>query len=418
MAMSTTRSRDLGQTIGQVFQQPSRIRELEARVLELECYLTTQHAITEIIAGSSELESALPRILQAICETTGSDFGEVWSIDRSDNRLHCAATWCTPTSSFPRFAQSALDTTFEYGKGLPGRVWSTGKPAWMTNVIFDPNFVRGSIAKQDGLRGGFGIPIHTEGEMIGAMTFFSRQPRLPDRELLRMLYTVGSQIGMFIERKRVERAEREQARMVAAMEERQRLARDLHDSVTQALFSASVIAEMLPMVCERNPDQLQPNLDELRSLTSGALTEMRAMLVELRPPALVNGDLGELLKNLTDTLHRRSKIQVQLDVQVAGPLSADEQIALYRITQEALHNVTKYAAATEVSVWLIVHKHQIELEIADNGRGFDPMCVPIDHFGIQVMRERAEAMGAAFQIASAPGKGTQLRIFRACGAAV
>src|SRR6185369_14751284 len=138
----------------------------------------------------------------------------------------------------------------------------------------------------------------TEGEVIGVMTFFSRQPRQPDRDLLRILDTVGSQIGLFVERKRIEQTEREQARKLAILEDRQQLARDLHDSVTQTLFSATVIAEMLPILWTRDPEQIKPNLEQLHHLTSGALSEMRDLLVELRPPTLINGDLSELLHNL------------------------------------------------------------------------------------------------------------------------
>src|SRR3954469_15258575 len=109
--------------------------------------LTTQHAITQIIAQSSELESALPRILKAICETTDWDFGEVWQIDRIETVLYCTATWCVPTNNFPMFEKSGQGMTFESGKGLPGRAWASGKPAWVKNVIFDSNFMRAPIAE-------------------------------------------------------------------------------------------------------------------------------------------------------------------------------------------------------------------------------------------------------------------------------
>ena len=416
MAM-TMPTQYLGQKIGRAFNRASQTHELEMRVFQLERYLTTQHAITEIIAQSSELENALPRILQAICETTDWDFGEVWHIDRADNLLYCAATWGIPNCSFPAFEKSGWEITFASGKGLPGRVWASGKPAWVTNVVFDSNFMRALVAEQDGLRGGLAIPIRSQGEVIGVMTFFSRQLRQPDRELLRILDTVGSQIGLFIERKRVEQVEREQARQLAVMEDRQQLARDLHDSVTQTLFSASMIAEMLPILWTRDPEQIKPNLEELHHLTRGALTEMRALLVELRPPALVNGDLSELLQNLADTLRSRTNAQIKVDVHLSTPLPADEQIALYRITQEALNNIAKHAAATQVSVRLVADQHRLELRIEDNGSGFNMASIPSAHFGVEIMHERAEAIGAICHIESSPGKGTCLRIIRLCSVA-
>lgn len=416
MAM-TMPARYLGQTIGRALNRTSQSRELENRIFQLEKYLTTQHAITQIIAESSELESALPRILKAICETTDWDFGEVWQVNRAENVLCCTATWCVPDYIFPTFEKSGLDITFESGNGLPGRAWASGKPAWVKNVIFDSNFMRAPIAEKDGLRGGLAIPIRAEGEVIGVMTFFSRQPRQPDRDLLRILDTVGSQVGLFMERKRVEQAEREQSSRLAVLEDRQRLARDLHDSVTQTLFSASVIAEMLPILWERDPELIKSNLDQLHQLTSGALSEMRDLLVELRPTTLLNGDLSELLQNLAQTFKSRTQTSVTLDVCLSATLSADEQITLYRITQEALNNISKHAQATCVSVRLMADNGRLELCIEDNGCGFDLTQTPADHFGVSIMRERAESIGATYNIESSPGKGTRLSIIRVCSTA-
>lgn len=401
-----------GRRIGRAFTSVDRAHELEMHVSKLEQYLATQDAITKIIACAAKLETALPHILQAICENTDWEFGEVWQIDRKTKRLHCMTTWCNPRSLLPAFERSGWDVTFAAGKGLPGRVWKSGKPVWITNVTADSNFLRALIAERDGLRAGIGVPIRIEGEIIGAMTFFSRHQRQPDRELLRMLDTVGSQIGLFIERERAVQVEREHAHMLTALEERQRLARDLHDSVTQTLFSASVIAEMLPILWSREPEQVEPNLDQLQQLTRSALTEMRALLTELRPPSLVNSDLAQLVKDLADCLTSCTKIQVALEVRISAVVSADEQIALYRITQETLNNIAKHAAATHAQVRLCVDASRIELCIEDNGCGFDPACIPAAHYGVEIMRERAEAIGATFQIHSVPGEGTRLCVVR------
>jgi signal transduction histidine kinase len=413
MAM-TMPARYLGQTIGRAFNRVNQTSALETRIFQLERYLTTQHAITQIIAQSSELDSALPCILQAICETADWDFGEVWHINRTDNVLCCAATWCIPTSNFPTFEKSSRDMTFERGEGLPGRAWATGKPAWVKNVVFDSHFMRAPIAEQDGLRGGLAIPIRTNGEVIGVMTFFSRQARQSDRDLLRILDTVGSQVGLFIERKRVEQTERAQARRLAVLEDRQRLAQDLHDSVTQTLFSANVIAEMLPILWTRDPEQIKPNLDQLRELTSDALNEMRDLLVELRPATPANGDLSALLQKLADAFRNRTHIQIDLSVCVTTTPASDDQITLYRITQEALNNISKHAAASQVSIRLIMAQDKLELCIDDDGRGFNIHGVPNGHFGVEIMRERAEAIGAVCNIESSPGKGSRLKITRLC----
>lgn len=397
-------------SIRQTFDRASQLRDLEARTHRLEQYLATQHKITRIIAGESELSSALPRILQAICETADWDFGEVWHVNRQDNHLYCEATWCRPSLQFPEFEKSGYSITFAQGKGLPGRAWASGKATWVTDVIADKNFMRAMIAERDGLHAGIAIPIRTEGEIIGALTFFSRKLRPVDRELMQVLDTAGNQIGLYIERKRAEEAQQEKARLLAAMEERQRLARDLHDSVTQTLFSASVVAEMLPLLWSRDPEQIKPGLEELNQLTRDALTEMRSLLCELRSPTPTTSELGELLKILADKLTHRTNIEVTLDIRLPVPPTADLQMTLYRITQEALNNIAKHAAATHVWVRLTGDAGQITLQIEDNGCGFDLAQIPVDHFGLAIMRERAEAAGAVLYINSAPGKGTQLGV--------
>jgi signal transduction histidine kinase len=394
-----------------IFPRTNRLQELEARALRLERYLTTQHAITQIIAQSSELKTALPHILQAICENAGWDFGEVWYVDRRDNQLHCEATWCNPLVHFPRFEKSSRSITFTQGSGLPGRAWASGKPAWITNVVGDKNFMRTLVAEQDGLRTGIAIPIRADGAVIGALTFFSSQSRPVDRELLQVLDTAGSQIGLFIERKRSEHTRWEQARILAVLEERQRLARDLHDSVTQTLFSASVVAEMLPIMWTRDPDQIKPGLDELHQLTRDALSEMRSLLGDLRPVELASGDLPNLLKKLGETLAQRTKADVTFDIHLPAVLSADVQMTLYRITQESLNNIAKHACATQISLRLHADESQVNLQIEDNGRGFDMTAIPDGHYGVDIMRERAEAIGATLHINSAPGSGTCLNLY-------
>jgi signal transduction histidine kinase len=393
-----------------IFPRMNRLQELQERAVRLERYLATQHAITQIIAQSSRLRTSLPRILQAICETADWDFGEVWYVNRFDNHLYCEATWCNPVVQLPRFENSGQSITFIQGIGLPGRAWASGKPAWVMNVVRDKNFLRTLVAEQDGLRSGIAIPIRADGVVIGALTFFSVQSRQVDHELLQVLDTAGSQIGLFIEHKRSEQTQWEQVRMLAVLEERQRLARDLHDSVTQTLFSASVVAEMLPIMWSRAPDQIKPGLDELNQLTRDALTEMRSLLGDLRPAELASGDLPNLLNKLGDTLRQRTKADVTVEIQLPLALSAELRMTLYRITQEALNNIAKHAAATQVSVRLHADETWVKLQIEDNGRGFDMLNTPKGHYGVDIMRERAEAVGAIFQINSVPDKGTRLNI--------
>ena len=137
----------------------------------------------------------------------------------------------------------------------------------------------------------------------------------------------------------------EKAEDVAIAAERNRLARDLHDAVTQTLFSASLIAEVLPRIWERDPDEGARRLAELRELTRGALAEMRTLLLELRPATLTESSLAELLRQLAQAIGGRSRLPIALHIAGERALPPETQIALYRIAQEALNNVGKHAGA-------------------------------------------------------------------------
>jgi PAS domain S-box-containing protein len=221
------------------------------------------------------------------------------------------------------------------------------------------------------------------------------------------------------ERKRTEEALREQARALATMEERQRLARDLHDVVSQTLFSASLSAEVLPCLWERDPEEGRRCLEEVHHLTRSALAEMRTLLLELRPGALVETPLSELLNQFVETVGRRARLPVSLQAEQIRPLPADVQVTVYRIAQEALNNVVKHAGASQAVVRLrrvqILHStggdeeaNGLELCVCDDGCGFNPEEVSPQQLGLGIMRERAEAIGAELTVNTQAGHGTQV----------
>jgi PAS domain S-box-containing protein len=195
----------------------------------------------------------------------------------------------------------------------------------------------------------------------------------------------------------------------AAQEERQRLARDLHDAVSQTLWSASLIADVLPDVWEQDPEKGRERLGRLRQLTRGALAEMRALLLELRPSALIETKMAELLKRLVEATTSRSGAQISLAHEGECDLPEDVHVAFYRVVQEALNNATQHAMASEIKIRLHCGPKNARLEIQDNGRGFDPEdTTPGQHLGLKIMRERASSIEARLDIISRSGEGTQV----------
>jgi signal transduction histidine kinase len=216
----------------------------------------------------------------------------------------------------------------------------------------------------------------------------------------------------------------ERAEELAVLQERNRLARELHDAVTQTLFSASLIAEALPALWERDQEMGRERLAMLRQMSRGALAEMRTLLLELRPAALVETSLEDLLRQLGEAVTGREGVPVTVEVEGRCELPADLHVALYRIAQEALNNVVRHARASQVTVHLRCTPRvpssssregegpgvKVELVIHDDGRGFDPGDAPPEHMGLGIMRERAGAVGAQLGIVSQTGQGTQVTV--------
>jgi two-component system nitrate/nitrite sensor histidine kinase NarX len=201
-----------------------------------------------------------------------------------------------------------------------------------------------------------------------------------------------------------------QAQELAVLEEQQRLARNLHDAINQSLFSAGLIAEVLPRVWDQDQDLARSSLDDLRRLTRSAQAEMRALLAELRPSTIIDSDLDELLQLLGNALSGRIDIPVTVTVPGKVILPAEVQVAFYRVCQEALNNIAKHAKANQVEIDLMQEGDVVELHVRDDGQGFDPNRIVSGHYGQKMMRERAEAVSAQLSIKSRAGHGTELII--------
>jgi PAS domain S-box-containing protein len=219
------------------------------------------------------------------------------------------------------------------------------------------------------------------------------------------------------ERERLERGLRRQAAELASSEERAHLARELHDSVTQALFSMTLISRSIELLLDRDPAAVPAKLAALRELQREALAEMRALIFELRPGNVEEHGLIQALRTHSASLSGRIGLPVVVEGELPERPSIETEETLYRIAQEALHNVVKHAGAREVR--LDVHRDAdgVRLRVADDGRGFDPSSVPDGHLGLAGMRARAERLGGTLTVTAAPGRGTTIEVVVPDGAA-
>jgi signal transduction histidine kinase/CheY-like chemotaxis protein len=198
-------------------------RDITERKSE-EVRLAAQYAVTRVLADSSTLVEATPKILESICTSLNLDFGSIWRVDRQAKVLRCVDTWHAPSTQIADFESATSTRTFDSGVGLPGRVWATAEPTWIEDVIKDRNFPRAPLAAQEGLHSAFCFPILCGGEVLGVLEFFSRDIQKPDRKLLEMMGAIGSQIGQFIERRESEAALRVYARELEAAKQQAEVA--------------------------------------------------------------------------------------------------------------------------------------------------------------------------------------------------
>jgi signal transduction histidine kinase len=204
----------------------------------------------------------------------------------------------------------------------------------------------------------------------------------------------------------------EQARAIATMEERQRLARELHDSVTQSLYSLTLLAEASKRTASSgNIEKVVGNISRLGETAQQALKEMRLLVYELRPLALEQAGLADALQNRLDAVEKRAGVDAQLRVSLEADLHPTIENGLYRIAQEVLNNSLKHAEATKILVSLTTHEGHVELEVQDNGKGFESEAIH-DHGGLGMVsiRERVEALHGWYSITSKPGDGTKVWI--------
>jgi signal transduction histidine kinase len=317
---------------------------------------------------------------------------------------------------------------------------------WVPNLAADTHLVRGSLAVEAGLRSAMGFPIWIGSEVHGVMTFFSREPSEPDETLLQMMTTIGSQIGAFIQRQKAEadlrathadleatvaRRTGQLAKMNSALraevaerrlaedslqrlstrllriqdEERQRLARELHDSTAQSL---AALAMSLAVVRERRDaldDRARKALDESDLLADLCSREIRSMSYLLHPPFLQEVGLPAALRWCAEGFSRRSGIDVAVDVpDDFGRLAPDVETALYRVAQECLANVQRHSGSTQAWIQLARTDRGTTLQVRDHGRGMPagilqrPDAVESLGVGLLGMRERVRQLGGHLRI--------------------
>lgn len=251
-----------------------------------------------------------------------------------------------------------------------------------------------------------GVPLTVSDRIDGGVALLYQKTRVFFKEDIQMAMSFADHAALAIANSRL----RSQAEQIAVVAERNRLARDLHDAVTQTLFATSLIAEVLPRLWDRDPETGKQKIQEIRELTRGALAEMRTLLLELRPTALEDVSLPDLLRQLGEAFTGRARIPVTLNADAQVDLPVNVKIGFYRIVQEALNNIQKHSRATHVEIEFGQDETSVFLMIRDDGVGFEAGHFSSNHFGLKIMEERAQSVNAQFSVSSQPGQGTRIRV--------
>lgn len=374
-------------------------RELEERVAERTRELSILYDVTAVASNVLNLDELLSRLLDRSLSAMRRKAGviQLWEVPGST--LH--------VNTQQGIGRSVADGIAEFfaNHGDVKSVFN-GKSLLSISNLHDDTQLPATV-RQSGFQSYLGVKIQdTLGSLLGILSIFGDTDDQLSKEESTLLISIADHIGLAVENVRLRR----QAEETAVLEDRQRLARELHDSVNQSLFSASVIAETLPRLWERKPDLVQQNLGDLHRLIRGALAEMRILLLELRPVSMEESVLDNLLQHLVNGLRGRTQLDISLKVQGKCDIPNQVKKNLFRISQEALNNIVKHARAKHVLLALDQWQDEIRLWICDDGQGFQLDNVEGGHLGLQIMRERAGNIGANLEVLSRPGAGTEILV--------
>jgi PAS domain S-box-containing protein len=384
-------------TLGAAFAQ-QRIRDAEREQRNLAEALSD---IAALLNSTLNLDNVLDRILSEIGRVVPHDSATITLTGENSTwqvRSHDSENGAAVIENRPYLDQMPTLSLME----------RTGNPVIITDTTSSDLWV--NRPHLEWVRSYLGAPIQVEGEVIGFIHLNSARPGFFSGTHAERLEAFTDQAAIAIQNARLY----EQAQALAALEERQRLARDLHDAVSQTLWTASITADVLPDLWKKDQEEGERSLERLRRLTQGALAEMRTLLLELRPAALIEARLEDLLHQLAQATMSRKKMSITIHADDSYSLPTGVQVGIYRIAQETLNNIAKHSRATEVDMRLEATTEGVRLTICDNGHGFEIDRIQPERLGLHIMRERATGIGADFEIQSVLGQGTTVVVEWPC----
>ncbi len=363
--------------------------------------LATLNAIAFEASHSLNLEEVLYYALDKVLELMSLEKGQAFRLERGTSTLILMAHRGLSDKLIRRTARQPLSVS------AAGLAAEEGRPVVRRVADFPEGKLR-DLIQNEGIELVVSTPLTVKGETVGILNLGAPATRDVTPEELSLLTAVGHQIGVAVENAHLY----QQAQKLAVVEERNRLARDLHDSVTQTLYGTSLCAEAAArQLSLGNVGMAVDHLQEIQASSQEALREMRRLVFELRPPILSTVGLEAALRARLEAVEQRVGLVTELSGPGNGRLKPDIEAALYRIAQEALNNTLQHAGARHVTVRLDHADGWVTLEIADDGTGFDPEAAREGGgLGLSSMQERVARLGGTLALYSRPGEGTRIKV--------
>ena len=368
------------------------------RRAELEALSRAVHAVTQ----QRSVRDVLQMVVASACELIGARYG---ALGIPDDEGRFAEFYAVGISDEEWERIGPLPRTH----GLLGAMLREARPQRIPDVRSDPRFSWWPAAHPV-LTDFLGVPIIDDDAVVGAIYLANTLDALgfsDDDEALLVLLAGHAAVALANARLN------ERSRELALVEERTRLARDLHDAVTQKLFSLRLTADAAATLIATDPGRAAAELARVQRLAREASAELRAVLAELRPPALSEDGLAAALHKHVETLRRAHHVALTLEARTTCAIPTDVEDTIFRVAQEALHNALRHAAPAVITVTLETCGDAVVLEVRDDGRGFDAAAgesAAVRRLGLASMRERAERLGGTLVVSSAAGVGTLVRI--------
>jgi signal transduction histidine kinase len=388
-----------------VTERVRSVQLLEQRVQERTRETLTLLQVSREVASTLQLEPLLSKVLDLLAEVIAYDAAAIFTLETPNSLRLLDYRGPRPRSSLPRrydvdqldHIRMVLDHRQPLAipnvlaKTLPAQAW---QQTWGMQM---------GLAEDSA--SWLGVPLVVKSRVIGTLTLEHSEIDHFTPLHAKLAMAFAGHVGVAIENARLYK----ESERLGMLEERQRIAQELHDSVSQALYSITLGARTARVLIERDAQLAVDPLDYVLTLAESGLEDMRALLLELRPDALEREGLVKALERQIDALEQRHGLVIVADLDAEPTVPASVKEALYRVAHEALNNVVKHARARQVQVKLASSSGGLVLSVADDGKGFDPHRSYPGHFGLESMRERIERLGGTLTIDSAHGAGTLVR---------